>query len=47
VLDYFVPPEKLSDDADRGEYKVQFKMNLSSGSCVFGQETYFKVVDKQ
>jgi hypothetical protein len=47
LLDYFVPPDKLSEDADRGEYKAQFKSNLASGSCVYGQEVYFKIVDKQ
>ena len=47
LLDYFLPPEKMSDEADRGEYKAEFKMKLSSGSCVYGQETYFKIADKQ
>lgn len=47
LLNYFAPPERLSDDADRGEYKVQFKMSSSSGSCLYGHETYYKIVDKQ
>jgi len=47
LLDYFIPSDKLSEEADRGEYKAQFKMTLSSGSCVYGQETFFKIVDKQ
>jgi hypothetical protein len=47
ITNYFMPPEQLDEDSDRGEYKVIFKMYLPSGSCVYEQETYFKIADKK
>jgi len=47
LLDYFMPSNKMSEDADRGEYEIQFKMSSPSGSCVYGLDTFFKIVDKQ
>ena len=47
LTDFFIPPDKLSDEAELGEYKVNFKMNLPSGSCVYSEDLYFEIVNKQ
>jgi hypothetical protein len=46
LLNYSVPPEKVFEQANRCEYRLNFRMNLSNGSCVYGEEMYFKIVDQ-
>jgi hypothetical protein len=46
MLNYSVAPEEVSEQDDRGEYKLNFRMTLSNGSCVYGEELCFKIVDQ-
>jgi hypothetical protein len=47
ISNYVMTPEEFPEESDRGEYKLSFKMYLSSGSCVYGEDTFFKIADKK
>jgi hypothetical protein len=44
---YNVNTGKLPESVQHGEYKALFMMTLTSGECVYGQETEWKIADKE
>lgn len=47
VENYTMNADKWSENVQPGEFRAQFMMTQPSGQCLYGQETDWKITDKQ
>jgi hypothetical protein len=47
LVNYVANTEDWPEGTERGEFRAEFKMTLPSGDCLYGQETYWKIADKE
>jgi hypothetical protein len=46
-MNYVMDTEKWPEEIERGEFRAELKMALPSGDCLYGQQTDWKIADKE